>query len=80
MTLAMIGIQGGYTVMKYCNQQCRVWVCENGENVQPQIHVFLNHNVGKMCSRAVSGPRFATVIWMRMSLGVFFAYSIVISQ
>ena len=48
--------------------------------LQPQIHVFLNHNVGKMWSRAVSGPLFATVILMRMSLGVFFAYSAVMSQ
>ena len=48
--------------------------------LQPQIQVFRNHNVGKTWSRAVSGPRFVTVIRMRMSSGVFFAYSAQTSQ
>ena len=46
MTLAMIGIQGGYTVMKYCNQQCRVWVCENGWAALMEQRRVLKHNFG----------------------------------
>src|SRR6478609_8881833 len=38
-------------------------------------HVFLNHRVGSTCSSAFSGPRFQTVILIRMSSGAPFAYS-----
>ena len=47
---------------------------------QPQLHVFLNQRVGKTCTRAVLGPRLATVILIRTSLGVFLEYSAKMSQ
>ena len=41
----------------------------------PKVHVFRNHSVGSTRSRAASGPRLCTVMLMRMSSGLAFAYS-----
>lgn len=41
----------------------------------PQDQVFRNHSVGKTRTRAASGPRLCTVMRMRMSSGLSFAYS-----
>jgi hypothetical protein len=38
-------------------------------------HVLRNHSVGSTRSVAAAGPRFATVISIRMSSGAAFAYS-----
>ena len=40
-----------------------------------QDHSLRNHSVGRRCNSARSGPRFSTVIWIRMSSGDFLAYS-----
>src|SRR5271156_3641028 len=39
------------------------------------IQVLRNHRVGSTCKVAASGPRFATLIWIKMSVGEAFAYS-----
>src|SRR5213596_938227 len=48
--------------------------------VRPQDHWLRNQAIGSKCSVAASGPRLATVIRIRMSLGDAFAYSAKISK
>ena len=41
----------------------------------PQSHRLRNHSVGRMCSRAGSGPRFHAVMRTVMSSAAALAYS-----
>src|SRR5262245_42648315 len=43
-------------------------------------HVLRNHSVGRRCTIAASGPRFHTLIRIKISSGVAFAYSMKISK
>jgi len=51
-----------------------------GRREAPHAQVLRNQSVGRMSSRAVSGPRLVAVIRMAISSGPRFAYSMTMSK